>query len=218
LFELRNLTQTPIAHTHAQTARKIHVAKFRAKRVGVLITTDVAARGIDIPLIDNVVNYDFPPKPELFVHRRARRAFPRRPPLLTTTGGPCSSAPRSTWRVDVTTPHKPSPQSARLPYSAVNRPRPRPTALPSPPNHIRAGRAARMGRPGTALSLVLREELPYLLDLHLYLGRAIEAAPEAPDAAAVEAARADGGADAAEGGALLAEPVVSRPVFFLWLA
>ncbi|KIZ06170.1 hypothetical protein MNEG_1790 [Monoraphidium neglectum] len=110
-----------------QTARKIHVAKFRAKRVGVLITTDVAARGIDIPLIDNVVNYDFPPKPEL------------------------------------------------------------------------AGRAARMGRPGTALSLVLREELPYLLDLHLYLGRAIEAAPEAPDAAAVEAARADGGADAAEG-------------------
>jgi superfamily II DNA/RNA helicase len=52
-----------------QTARKIHIAKFRAKRVPVLITTDIAARGIDIPLIDNVINYDFPPKPELFVHR-----------------------------------------------------------------------------------------------------------------------------------------------------
>jgi hypothetical protein len=38
----------------------------------VLITTDVAARGIDIPLIDNVINYDFPAKPELFVHRWAR--------------------------------------------------------------------------------------------------------------------------------------------------
>lgn len=52
-----------------QTARKIHVAKFRAKKVDVLVTTDVAARGIDIPLIDNVINYDFPPKPELFIHR-----------------------------------------------------------------------------------------------------------------------------------------------------
>jgi ATP-dependent RNA helicase DDX54/DBP10 len=49
--------------TMDQTARKIHVAKFRAKKVQVLITTDVAARGIDIPLIDNVINYDFPAKP-----------------------------------------------------------------------------------------------------------------------------------------------------------
>jgi superfamily II DNA/RNA helicase len=56
-------------HCCLQTARKIHVAKFRAGKVGVLITTDVAARGIDIPLIDNVINYDFPAKPELFVHR-----------------------------------------------------------------------------------------------------------------------------------------------------
>lgn len=45
------------------------MAKFRARKVPLLITTDVAARGIDIPLIDNVVNYDFPAKPELFVHR-----------------------------------------------------------------------------------------------------------------------------------------------------
>lgn len=37
-----------------------------------LVTTDVAARGIDIPLIDNVINYDFPAKPELFVHRYMR--------------------------------------------------------------------------------------------------------------------------------------------------
>lgn len=49
-----------------------------------------------------------------------------------------------------------------------------------------------MGRPGTAFSLVLREELPYLMDLHLYLGRAVVPAPEAPDAAAVAAAREAG--------------------------
>lgn len=52
-----------------QAARKISVAKFRAGKVQFLIVTDVAARGIDIPLLDNVVNYDFPPKPKLFVHR-----------------------------------------------------------------------------------------------------------------------------------------------------
>lgn len=52
-----------------QTARKISVAKFRAGKVPLMIVTDVAARGIDIPLLDNVINYDFPSKPKLFVHR-----------------------------------------------------------------------------------------------------------------------------------------------------
>lgn len=52
-----------------QAARKIHIAKFRARRTMLLLVTDVAARGIDIPMLDNVINYDFPPKPKLFVHR-----------------------------------------------------------------------------------------------------------------------------------------------------
>ena len=89
--------------TALQAARKIHIGKFRAGRANVLVTTDVAARGLDIPLLDNVINYDFPAKPKLFVHR--------------------------------------------------------------------AGRAARAGRKGSAFSLLTREELPYLLDLHLYLSR-----------------------------------------------
>lgn len=96
-----------------QAARKIQVAKFRAGRVHLLVTTDVAARGIDIPMIDHVINYDFPPKAELFVHR--------------------------------------------------------------------VGRAARMGRPGTAYSLLTRDELPYLLDLHLFLSRPVKPAPTVPE-------------------------------------
>ena len=44
-------------HFLAQAARKIHIAKFRAGRVRLLVVTDVAARGLDIPLLDNVVHY-----------------------------------------------------------------------------------------------------------------------------------------------------------------
>lgn len=51
------------------SARKINAAKFSTGKVKVLVVTDVAARGIDIPQLDNVINYNFPAKSKLFVHR-----------------------------------------------------------------------------------------------------------------------------------------------------
>lgn len=51
------------------SARKINTARFRLNKVSVLIVTDIAARGIDIPQLDYVVNVHFPGKPKLFVHR-----------------------------------------------------------------------------------------------------------------------------------------------------
>lgn len=51
------------------SARKIHAAKFSTGKVKVLVVTDVAARGIDIPQLDNVINFNFPAKAKLFVHR-----------------------------------------------------------------------------------------------------------------------------------------------------
>ena len=58
------------------TARKINAAKFKigAKKTRVLVVTDLAARGIDIPMLDNVINYHFPAKSKLFVHRVGRVA------------------------------------------------------------------------------------------------------------------------------------------------
>jgi len=51
------------------TARKITVAKFQNKLTRVLVVTDLAARGIDIPMLDVVINFNFPAKPKLFIHR-----------------------------------------------------------------------------------------------------------------------------------------------------
>ncbi|VDO81207.1 unnamed protein product [Heligmosomoides polygyrus] len=85
------------------TARKLNIAKFKERENNILIVTDVAARGVDIPLLDTVIILHFPPKPKLFVHR--------------------------------------------------------------------VGRVARAGRSGTAISLIAPDELPYLTDLFLFLGK-----------------------------------------------
>jgi len=71
-----------------------------------LIVTDLAARGIDIPLLNNVVHFDFPPKMKLFIHR--------------------------------------------------------------------SGRTARAGQSGKSYCIITKDEIPYLLDLNLFVGRRIE--------------------------------------------
>lgn len=73
------LTAQGVSCTHVyssldQTARKINVGKFIHGKSSVLIVTDLAARGIDIPLLDNVINYSFPAKAKLFLHRVGRVA------------------------------------------------------------------------------------------------------------------------------------------------
>jgi len=64
----------PVYGSMDPSSRKINIAKFRGRKIRAMIVTDVAARGIDIPLLDNVVNYDFPSRGKLFVHRVGRVA------------------------------------------------------------------------------------------------------------------------------------------------
>lgn len=91
--------------TMDQVARNEQVSGFHRTR-GLLITTDVAARGIDIPLLEHVINYDFPPSAKLFIHR--------------------------------------------------------------------AGRTARAGQKGVCSSLLGKDDLPYAMELLLFLGRKVE--------------------------------------------
>ncbi|KAG6523308.1 DEAD-box ATP-dependent RNA helicase 9-like [Zingiber officinale] len=56
----------------AQNQRERTLAGFRDGRFNILIATDVAARGLDIPNVDLVIHYEMPNTTELFVHRSGR--------------------------------------------------------------------------------------------------------------------------------------------------
>lgn len=57
-----------------QSAREMLMQAFKAKRISVLVGTDVLSRGIDVEGIELVLNYDVPPDPEDYVHRIGRTA------------------------------------------------------------------------------------------------------------------------------------------------
>lgn len=86
-----------------QHARKNQLYRFRTGKTSILVVTDVAARGIDVPVLANVINYSLPPSPKVFIHR--------------------------------------------------------------------VGRTARAGNRGWAYSIIKDNDIPYLLDLEVFLGR-----------------------------------------------
>lgn len=60
-------------HSDKDQAHRNQVMEgFSIGKINILIATDVSARGIDIPGVDIVVNYDLPDKPENYVHRVGR--------------------------------------------------------------------------------------------------------------------------------------------------
>ena len=71
-----------------QSMRQKVLKDFRDGRINILIATDVAARGIDVPDITHVINYDMPVEGDAYVHRvgRTGRAGKRGTALSIATG------------------------------------------------------------------------------------------------------------------------------------
>ena len=58
----------------SQSQRNAALSGFRSGHYSVLVATDIAARGLDIPDVSHVVNYDLPDAPDAYIHRIGRTA------------------------------------------------------------------------------------------------------------------------------------------------
>ena len=74
MLEAAGLSANAIHGNKSQAQRERAIADFKSARVPVLIATDIAARGIDIPGVSHVINYDLPEVAEQYVHRIGRTA------------------------------------------------------------------------------------------------------------------------------------------------
>ncbi|MBW3670912.1 MAG: DEAD/DEAH box helicase [Acidobacteria bacterium] len=61
-----------IHSNRSQNQRTSALESFRSGKSRVLVATDIAARGIDVEGISHVINFDFPPAPEDYIHRIGR--------------------------------------------------------------------------------------------------------------------------------------------------
>jgi ATP-dependent RNA helicase RhlE len=73
-LEHKGFAVASIHGNKSQGQRDRAIAAFRAGEVRVLVATDVAARGLDIPEVRHVYNYELPNVPENYVHRIGRTA------------------------------------------------------------------------------------------------------------------------------------------------
>ncbi|XP_062012094.1 DEAD-box ATP-dependent RNA helicase 36 [Rosa rugosa] len=75
-FLLEELGQS-VSALHSSKSQPLRLSalhKFKSGQVPVLIATDLANRGLDIPTVDLVINYDIPSDPKDYVHRVGRTA------------------------------------------------------------------------------------------------------------------------------------------------
>jgi len=78
LLELLNLKAYPLHSQLEQKQRLRNLDRFKSTANSVLLATDVAARGLDIPAIEHVIHYQLPRSTDVYVHRNGRTARARR--------------------------------------------------------------------------------------------------------------------------------------------
>lgn len=71
-LEKSDISSAAIHGNKSQGARTKALAGFKSGQVKVLVATDIAARGLDIPLLPHVINFELPNVPEDYVHRIGR--------------------------------------------------------------------------------------------------------------------------------------------------
>jgi ATP-dependent RNA helicase DeaD len=74
ILKRRGLAVSAIHGDMSQRVREQVLREFREGKLRYLVATDVAARGLDIPEVSHVFNYDIPEDPEAYVHRIGRTA------------------------------------------------------------------------------------------------------------------------------------------------
>jgi ATP-dependent RNA helicase RhlE len=154
---VRDLTGLDTAELHAdlsQGDRNRALEAFRAGTVRVLVATDVAARGLDIPEVTHIVNFDVPNSPEDYIHRIGRTGRAHRGGVAITLASlrEESLAERIRQSVRRGIPHE---RLAGFPYEE---PRDEgPTLL----GNRKSARRPGLGEPGTAGD---RREKPFTRD------------------------------------------------------
>ena len=73
-LEAAGIAAGAIHGNKSQAQRERALAAFKSGAMKVLVATDIAARGIDVPGVSHVVNFDLPDVPEQYVHRIGRTA------------------------------------------------------------------------------------------------------------------------------------------------
>ncbi len=71
-MEKRGISASAIHGNKSQGARTKALAGFKKGAIRILVATDIAARGLDIPLLPHVINFELPNVPEDYVHRIGR--------------------------------------------------------------------------------------------------------------------------------------------------